>query len=95
MARDKKLPRAFTLTLPDDLLEFVEDVRVAEGFDSSAAAIRHLLRTLQGATPEDGLMRSARLRAYEEVKRAVLTQTSEALHRICAEMEQAARLLGG
>lgn len=95
MAKEKRPPRAFTLTLDEDLAEFIEGVRVAEGFESSAAATRHLLRSVQGATPEDGYLRSVRLRAYEEVKRVVLTRANEALHQICTEMEQAARMLGG
>lgn len=94
MTKEKRPPRAFTLTLDEELAEFVDSVRRAEGMESSAAATRHLLRSLQGATPEDGLMRSVRLRAYEEVKRVTLTRVTESLHQLCAEMEEAARLLG-
>lgn len=94
MAKEKRPPRAFTLTLDEELAEFIDGVRQAEGMESSAAATRHLLRSLQGITPEDGLMRSMRLRAYEEVKRLILTRMTEALHQLCAEMEEAARLLG-
>lgn len=86
--------RAFTLTLDEDLAEMVENVQQIEGFDTPAGAVRHLLRASQAATPEDGLMRSIRLRAYEEVKRVTLTRVTEALHQLCREMEDAARKLG-
>ncbi len=95
MAKEKRSLRQFTLTLDDDLADYVENTRRSEGFESSAAAARHLLRSVQAATPEEGAIRATRLRVYEEVKRAVLTRVSESLHNITTEVEQAIGLLGG